>query len=186
MSKTGRNGKYHDWLTEEGLTKLEGWARNGLTDEQIAHNIGISTSTLYEWKNRFPELKEALKKGKEVVDLQVENALLKRALGYDYEETKIIVEADGKKRVERVKKHIPPDITAQIFWLKNRTTKWSNRDKVEVEKILAETEFIRERTKLIKGVEKDLSPLIALAKALGDDLPADKPDDQAENQEGNE
>lgn len=130
--KRGRKGKYHEWLTEESLTKLEGWARDGLTDEQIAHNIGIATGTLYEWKNRFPEIDEALKKGKEVVDIQVENALLKRALGYSYEETKVIVETDGRKRVERVQKHVLPDVTAQIFWLKNRRpSAW--RDKHEVD-----------------------------------------------------
>src|SRR5690554_393026 len=132
MSKIGRKGKYHDWLTEEGLTKLEGWARDGLTDEQIAHNIGIAVGTLYDWKNRFPEFSEALKKGKEVVDIQVENALLKRALGYEYEETKVIVETDGRKRVERIKKHVLPDVTAQIFWLKNRRPGvW--RDKHEID-----------------------------------------------------
>ena len=132
MSKAGRKGKYHDWLTEEGLTKLEGWARDGLTDEQIAHNIGIAVGTLYDWKNRFPEFSEALKKGKEVIDIQVENALLKRALGYEYEETKVMVDADGKKRVERIKKQVQPDVTAQIFWLKNRRPdRW--RDKQELE-----------------------------------------------------
>lgn len=44
-------GKYEYWLTPEGLLKLEGWARDGLTDEQIAHNMGISRSTLNKWKN---------------------------------------------------------------------------------------------------------------------------------------
>jgi len=132
VTKRGCKGKYHDWLTEEGLTKLEGWARDGLTDEQIAHNIGIAVGTLYDWKNRFPEFSEALKKGKEVIDIQVENALLKRALGYEYEETKVMVDADGKKRVERIKKQVQPDVTAQIFWLKNRRPdRW--RDKQELE-----------------------------------------------------
>src|SRR5690606_22946308 len=134
MSKPrgGRKGKYHDWITEEGLLKIEGWAMDGLTDEQIAHNIGINVATIYEWKKRFPEIDNALKKGKEVVDIQVENALLKRALGYEYEETKVIVETDGRKRVERIKKHVLPDVTAQIFWLKNRRPdKW--RDKKEIE-----------------------------------------------------
>ena len=79
-------GKFHDWLTSEGLLKLEAWARNGLTDEQIAHNMGIRRSTLYEWKKRFPVISDTLKKGKEVVDIQVENALLKRALGYTFTE----------------------------------------------------------------------------------------------------
>ena len=65
-------GKYHDWITEEGLLLLEGWARDGLTDEQIAAKMGIVTSTLYDWKKRFSEISETLKRGKEIVDRQVE------------------------------------------------------------------------------------------------------------------
>ena len=59
-------GKYQEWLEPEGLLRIEGWARDGLTDEQIAHNIGIATKTLYEWKNQYSKICEALKKGKEV------------------------------------------------------------------------------------------------------------------------
>ena len=124
-------GKYQDWLTAEGLTLLEGWARSGLTDEQIAHNVGITTSTLYDWKKKYSAFSEALKKGKEVIDLEVENALLKRALGYEYEEIKIEDGTDGHKKTI-TKKQVPPDTTAQIFWLKNRQPdKW--RDKKEIE-----------------------------------------------------
>ena len=95
-------GKYEYWLSPEGLTLLEGWARDGLTDEQIAERIGINPATLYDWKKKYPEISEALKKGKEVVDYEVENALLLKALC--------------------------GDVTAQIFWLKNRRPdKW--RDK---------------------------------------------------------
>lgn len=113
-------GKYADWLTSEGLLKLEGWARDGLIDEQIAQNIGIRAATLYEWKKRFPQFSEALKRGKEVVDRQVENALLKRALGYEYEEVKEKFE-DGVLTERTVtKKEVVADTTAQIFWLKNR------------------------------------------------------------------
>jgi len=79
-------GKYLEWVTEEGLLLIEGWARDGLTDEQIAYNIGINRDTLYTWKKKYPDISDALKKGKKVVDRQVENALLKRALGYSYEE----------------------------------------------------------------------------------------------------
>ena len=123
------NGKYQQWLEPEGLTLLEGWARDGLTDEQIAGNIGINTSTLYDWKNKFPKISEALKKGKEVVDIQVENALLKRALGYEYtEETKELVKdkETGEYSLSVTKivtKEVAPDVTAQIFWLKNRKPK---------------------------------------------------------------
>ena len=88
MNKGGAKGKYQEWLTPEGLIKIEGWARDGLTDEQIAKKMGISVATLYNWKGKFLEILEALKRGKEVVDRQVENALLKRALGYQYVERK--------------------------------------------------------------------------------------------------
>ena len=122
-----RKGKYEEWITPEGLLKIEGWARDGLTDEQIASNIGIRAGTLYDWKNRFSDISEALKKGKEVVDRQVENALLKRALGYTYAE---ITYEDGEE-TKRVIKEVVPDTTAQIFWLKNRKPEvW--RDKREI------------------------------------------------------
>lgn len=124
-------GKFEEWLTEESLLKIEAWARNGLTDEQIAHNIGITKSTLYEWKKRFSAFSEALKKGKEVVDIQVENALLKRALGYSYTEVtkERVIDYDPKtgeaigshmEITKEVTKEVQPDVTAQIFWLKNR------------------------------------------------------------------
>ena len=95
-------GKYEYWLTDGGLTLLEGWAREGLTNEQIAHNMGISLTTLKAYRNAYPSISATLKKGKEVVDFEVENALLQKALN--------------------------GDTTAQIFWLKNRRPdKW--RDK---------------------------------------------------------
>lgn len=80
-------GKYQEWLTDEGLLLINGWAKDGLTDKQIAKNIGVSEQTLNVWKKKHPSLSESLKSGKEVVDREVENALLKRALGYNYIET---------------------------------------------------------------------------------------------------
>ena len=118
-------GKYEKWLEPESLILLEGWARDGLTDEQIANNMGVRRETLYDWKKKHPNISNALKKGKEIVDIQVENALLKRALGYEYTEEKVeISEKDGRKVTQTVK-HVAPDTTAQIFWLKNRRPeKW--------------------------------------------------------------
>lgn len=132
-------GKYHEWIEPDGLLKLEAWARDGLTDEQIAQNMGIATSTLYEWKKKFPEITEALKKGKEVVDIQVENALLKRAMGYKYTEiTKepVVDKETGKTKmvvVKEVTKEVLPDVTAQIFWLKNRKpVEWRDKQEIDI------------------------------------------------------
>ena len=82
----GAPGKYAEWLTNDGLILISGWARNGLTYEQIAHNMGITRNTLNEWRNRFKGIDDALKRTREIVDLEVENALYKRAIGYDYDE----------------------------------------------------------------------------------------------------
>ena len=104
------------------------WARDGLTDEQIAKNLGIAYSTFREYKNKYSALSAALKKGKEVIDYEVENALLKRVLGYEYEE----VTYEHGEETKRVLKHVVPDTTAQIFWLKNRKPQqW--RDKKDIE-----------------------------------------------------
>ena len=131
-------GKYQEWLTHEGLLKIEDWARSGLTDEQIAHNMGIGVRTLYKWKNQFSEITDSLKMGKEVVDIEVENALLKRALGYRFTEvTKkpIVNQETGKTElmiVRTVETEKVPDTLAIIFWLKNRKPEqW--RDKTDAE-----------------------------------------------------
>ena len=102
MAKT----TYKDWETEEKILLLQGWARNGLTNEQIASNMNIVVSTLWEWRKKSPKISNALKIGKDEADIQVENALYKAAL-------------EG-------------NTTAMIFWLKNRRSKdW--RDKIQQE-----------------------------------------------------
>ena len=100
--KTGRRSKYDEFISRKGLVLVEGWARDGLTDEQIAHNLGIAQSTFYKWKNEHAEFSEALKRTKEIADFEIENALFKKAkMG---------------------------DTTAQIFWLKNRRPdKWREK-----------------------------------------------------------
>jgi hypothetical protein len=122
------------WITEDGLTKIQGWARDGLIEKQIAKNMGVAESTLRNWKNIFPEIAEALRKGKEVVDREVENALYKSALGfmqkirkpvkvkivdYDPKTGRKIRETETWQAIEE-EIYIAPQVTAQIFWLKNR------------------------------------------------------------------
>ncbi len=125
--------KYEEFVLPK-LTLVEGWARDGLTDKQIATNLGVAESTLNEYKKKYPEFSESLKKGKEVVDYEVENALLKRALGYKYDEVTIEEFEDGSVKTKTVTKEVIPDTTAQIFWLKNRKPdKWRDKQSIEAD-----------------------------------------------------
>lgn len=198
-------GKYSEWVTPEGLIKIEGWARDGLTDEQIAHNMGISRSTLNEWKKKYSDISDTLKRGKEVIDRQVENALLKRALGYEYTERKYeqakmsdeeyhllqkvtvqkykmghpeatmeeirLVELGVSRYksvlVEEKSKEVIPDVTAQIYWLKNRKPyEWRDNQLVQLQedKLKAETDFAQQRAAKLRGNKKDTSMLDALVE----------------------
>lgn len=116
------------------LDEIEEWAKSGLIDIQICNNLGIGKDSFYKYKNEHIEFSDALKRGKEVIDLEVENALLKRALGYRYEEiTKEPVKNNPTQlqTTKQVTKEVLPDVTAQIFWLKNRRPEdW--RDKKEI------------------------------------------------------
>lgn len=116
-------GKYQEWLTPDGLTLLEGWARDGLTDEQIAHNMGVALSSLKLWKTNHSAISAALKKGKEVVDFEVENALLESAKS--------------------------GNTTAQIFWLKNRRPdKWRDKPISDVD-----DETLKKAAEILGGVK---------------------------------
>lgn len=137
-------GKYAEWLKPEKLILLTGWARDGLTDEQIAKNIGISTGRLYEWKKQYREINEALKEGKEVADREIENALYLSAKGHTAKVKKAIkvktVRQDGSKKIEEEhieyiedEIYIPPNTTAQIYWLKNRKpNEWREKPQAEI------------------------------------------------------
>ena len=144
-----------DWLTKENLIRIQGWARDGLSNEQIAYNMGITVITLYKWQKKNVQFKQALKVGKDTADRQVENALFKSALGYEYKEE--VVTNDG--RVVTVTKHKPANTTSQIFWLKNRKPeKW--RDKRE----LSHDGEINNQINLQNMTDDDLEALAELAK----------------------
>ena len=101
-----RPSKYETHVAPR-LEEIKDWVRNGATDEEVAQRLGISRSTFCEYKNGFSEFSDTLKETKEIVDSQVENALLQNAL--------------------------KGNITAQIFWLKNRRPdKW--REKLSPDK----------------------------------------------------
>ena len=136
------------WPTVEGkLLLVEAWARDGLIEADIAHNLGISKKTMELYKKEHIDFLSALKRGKEEVDILVENALFKRTQGFRYDEVttermpiydKVYPDKiTGYEMVEtkRVTKEVLPDPTSMIFWLKNRKkAEW--RDKHEVEKTI--------------------------------------------------
>lgn len=120
----GRPSNYSE-LVEPKLDLICDWARHGVSNEQIANNLGVAVGTLYEYKRLFPKLNEALKT-REEADAVVEGALYKRAIGYDYIET--------IKGGEVVHKHLPPDTTAALAWLNNRRPNdWMNQRKPTIE-----------------------------------------------------
>ena len=133
-----KDSKVDFWLTEEGLTLIRGWARGTFSKSEIADKMGVALSTLNTWCEKYEEIDVAVKTSREIVDYQVENAVLKAALGYKTKEIKVTV---GKKvingeMVEMLKettvREVPPNINAAIFWLNNRKfDDWKrNRDKV--------------------------------------------------------
>ena len=120
-------GMIDKWLTEDALLLITGWARDGLTLEDIAHNMGLCRQTLVNWKAKNEKIRKALEDGKEVADRRVENALYKQVT---------------------TSKHVPGDVTAQIYWLKNRKPKqWRDR----------------QETAITADIE-DLTPLVELLK----------------------
>lgn len=135
----GRPSDYNEKVKSR-LLEIKAWCRDGATNEEIAESLGINPSTLYEYKKAYPEFSNALKEGKAVVDIKVENALLNNALGYDYEEETVVMEKtveykDGKKYKEiiiprkiKVTKHKESETKATMFWLQNRKPDtWKNR-----------------------------------------------------------
>ena len=137
------NAKYREWLTEDGLLRIESWASDGLTNEDIAHNMGIVRQTLNNWCKKYPTIMDALKKGREPVVRKLENSLIKKAQGFEYEEvtTEMWVDDNGEKRqkVSKHKKYSAPDTSALIFLLKNyKPNKYRNYNDLTKKQIEAE------------------------------------------------
>ena len=157
--------KYEDWLTKDGLLRIEGWARDGLSLSQIAHNVGVADSTFRKWRDEHEAISAAIKRGNAPVDLEVENAMLKSALGHKETVRKAIKVKTEKQKVGEgkiVEEHIeyvdeevyiPPQVIAQIFWLKNRRPdKW--KDKVE-QTVITEVEDLTPLVEMLNGSENE-------------------------------
>lgn len=118
--------------------KFEAWGREGLIDSEIAKRLGISLSSLYNYKNEFPELAEALHKAKAEADYLVKESLFKKANGfYYYEEEEIFDDMGALIRTKRMKKFIAPDTKAMQIWLQNREPEeWREKKELQVEQDL--------------------------------------------------
>lgn len=134
-----------DFTDKENLLRIEGWARDGLDDKQIAANLRYNETYFSELKSKIPELSEALKKGRAPLDIIVESTLYRRAVGAKIKVQQAIkvkevyYDDEGhkceKERVEVVEleQELPSDTTAQIFWLKNRKPDIWNRQPERVD-----------------------------------------------------
>ena len=119
----GRPGKWSEWIEPDGLLVIKGWARDGYTDQEIAKNIGVADSTFSEWKLKFPEIVAALKNGRKPVIVEIEDTFFEKKLkGYFIEEEIVeITKHPNNTKTEhrkKMKRWIPPDTTAMIFYLK--------------------------------------------------------------------
>lgn len=131
--RTLARARYEEWLTPEGLLKIQGWKRAGLTDEQIANNIGVTARTFEKWKANHVQIRQVIKNSKENANFVIENALFKKA-------------KDG-------------NTTAQIFWLKNNyRSKYSDKSQEELDLIKQkvrsaklEADLLEAKVKLING-----------------------------------
>ena len=169
--KIGRTSKYKPKYAEVAERLCQ---EKGYTDKNLAIHFKVSEATINRWKNEFCEFCESLKKGKDDFDSRVvEQALLKRAVGYSYVETtrelqseneEVIDDEDEESEIsiqtlavtKKVTKHMAPDVTAEIFWLKNRQPqRWSDMKEIEHRiKGITEPLTLEEMEKRLKAAKK--------------------------------
>lgn len=112
--------KYEQWREASGLTLLRGWVREGISEAEIARRMEVSHGTLRDWKKKYPEIRSALDQRSEVVDYEVEAALLRKALGYESTEYKVEISPKGERKETETTKQVAPDVSAISLWLKKR------------------------------------------------------------------
>lgn len=143
------------WLEKDGRLLIEGWARDGLSNKQIAKNMGVSLNVFNKWKKENEVFAGFLKKSKDVADREVENSLFKRANGFEYTETteeRVFNPLTNRFEMvvtKKVHKVVLPDTTAQIFWLKNRKQDvWRDRREID------NTEHIDKLDEILGGIKE--------------------------------
>ncbi len=169
---TGRPSKATEWLTGNNLTRIESWARDGLRNEDIAGKMGISASTFYEYVKKYSEISDAIKRGKAPVDFEVENAMLKSALGHKETVRKPIRLRTTRRKdgMEITEEHveyfdeevyIPPQVSAQIFWLKNRKPDiWRDKKELTTNAALEKLDDLLKETRAYAGLEPEAEGIL--------------------------
>lgn len=141
-----------DWETEDSLLLLRGWKRDGLSDRDVAKQMGIAPETLCRWKARSESIRQVLTKTKEIIDRELEESMFKRASGYYVDEwvEEYRYDEHGNEFLtyrKKTRKYIPPSETMQIFLSKHQIRgKW-NDDRTEDDK--------REQNARIEKLQKE-------------------------------
>ena len=130
MAKRGRKSVY-ETLIKPRFTEINEWLRNGATEYQVYSNLGVGKDAYFKYKREKPEFNELITNAKKSLIIQLRGALMKRAMGYMYTETKTVTttEDDGTEtvRVERTEKYAHPDVAAINLSLKNYDPdNWAN------------------------------------------------------------
>lgn len=156
----GRHSEALAWITEDGLLRIKGWARDGLTDKDIAtRKIGIGERTFTDWKKKYKAISAALKEGRAPVDTEIEDSMVRSAKGFKVKEKKAFKVKTTKKKdgmeiteehmeVVEVERFVDPVVVAQIFWLKNRKPEYW-KDKRET----TDTNAVEKLDKILDGLE---------------------------------
>ena len=172
----GRPSAYHPSFAEWGaeMCKL------GATDSDLARVFKVTTQTIYNWQVEHPEFLDAIMQGKDFFDDKIERSLAHRALGYTFNSEKVFQHQGEIVRAE-VLEHIPPDVTAQIFWLKNRRKEqWNTPSEVSTQAFSLIEQLVRMATaRMIDGQAREsgdgrdhgdgsrMDPVAALLRAPG-------------------
>lgn len=116
----GRSERKKFWLSDDGIQLVAGWRREGASFERVAYLIGITESTLRKWRSLEPKMEAAIQQTDDLVNAMVENALLRRALGYSTVEVDEELVEGEMRVVRRRERHVPPDTKACLSWLYSR------------------------------------------------------------------
>lgn len=140
----GRKSKYDEFVKPH-LNQITEWARSGATEKEISVALGIALSTFSDYKNKYSELSDALRTGRQTVILNVKAALYKKAVGFEYEEKRGVKKGDKVVSTEVFKRYSPPDTTAAAMLLRNYDEAYRDKDSVQ-------TDFKRQEIEIKKAL----------------------------------